>query len=120
TGGNVFFTTHAAFGLAHSTRAMREFTTWYRSTYGRPPENAFAGLGFDAVDLVANAIRRAKSADPQKVRDALRETRDFAGVTGVLSYTARSLVPRKSVSVVEIGRRAELAAEIMPGFVAQP
>jgi branched-chain amino acid transport system substrate-binding protein len=120
TGGNVFFTTHAAFGLAHSTRAMREFTTWYRSTYGRPPENAFAGLGFDAVDLVANAIRRAKSADPQKVRDALRETRDFAGVTGVLSYTSRSLVPRKSVSVVEVGRRAQLAAEIMPGFVAQP
>jgi len=37
TGGGVYFTTHAAFGLAHSTIAMRKFTTWYRSAYGRPP-----------------------------------------------------------------------------------
>ena len=49
TGGGVYFATHAAFGLAHSTIAMRKFTTWYRSAYGRPPENAFAGLGFDAI-----------------------------------------------------------------------
>jgi len=33
---------------------MRKFTTWYRSAYGRPPENAFPGLGFDAINLVAN------------------------------------------------------------------
>jgi len=54
TSGGVYFTTHAAFGLAHSTIAMRKFTTWYRSAYGRPPENAFAGLGFDAINPVAN------------------------------------------------------------------
>ena len=84
TGGGVYFATHAAFGLAHSTIAMRKFTTWYRSAYGRPPENAFAGLGFDAVNLVAKAILRAKSADPRKVRDALLETRGFDGVSGGL------------------------------------
>ncbi len=120
TGGGVYFTTHAAFGLAHSTLAMRKFTTLYRSAYGRPPENAFAGLGFDAVNLVANAIQRARSADPRKVRDALRETRGFAGVTGGLSYADGSPVPRKAVSVVVVDRRPELAAEITPDFVAQP
>jgi len=120
TGGGVYFTTHAAFGLAHSTIAMRKFTTWYRSAYGRPPENAFAGLGFDAVNLVAQAILRAKSADPRKVRDALRETRGFNGVSGGLSYADGSLVPRKAVTVIAVGRRAELAAEITPTFVPAP
>ena len=120
TGGGVYFTTHAALGLAHSTVAMREFASLYQSAYGRPPENAFAGLGFDAVNLVARAIRRAKSADPRKVRDALLKTRGFAGVTGILSYAGGSLVPRKAVTVVEVGRRAELAAEITPVFVPEP
>jgi len=120
TGGGVYFTTHAAFGLAHSTIGMRRFTTWYRSAYGRPPVNAFAGLGFDAVNLVAKAILQAQSTDPEKVRDALLETRGFDGVSGVLSYADRSLVPRKAVSVIVVGRRAELAAEITPDFVPQP
>jgi branched-chain amino acid transport system substrate-binding protein len=120
TGGDVYFTTHAAFGLAHSTAAMRRFTSWYESAYGRPPENAFAGLGFDAVNLVAAAIQRAKSTDPVKVRDALMTTRASAGVTGALSYTGDSLVPDKAVTVIEAGRQAELAAEITPDFVAQP
>ena len=120
TGGGVYFTTHAAFGLAHSTIAMRKFTTWYRSAYGRPPENAFAGLGFDAINLVAKAILRAKSADPRKVRDALLETRGFAGVSGSLSYAGGSLAPRKAVTVVVVRRRAELAAEITPAFVPTP
>jgi len=120
TGGGVYFTTHAAFGLARSTSAMRRFTGWYRSAYGRPPENAFAGLGFDAINLVATAILRAKSADPRKVRDALLETRRFDGVSGGLSYVAGSLVPRKAVTVIKVGRRPELAAEITPDFVATP
>ena len=120
TGGDVYFTTHAAFGLEHSTPAMRRFTALYRSAYGRPPENAFAGLGFDAVNLVARAITRAKSADPEAVRDALEETRGSAGVTGGLSYGGDSLVPRKAVSVIEVDRRPKLAAEITPSFVPQP
>lgn len=120
TGGGVYFTTHAAFGLAHSTIAMRKFTTWYRSAYGRPPENAFPGLGFDAINLVAKAILRAKSADPRKVRDALLETRGFDGVSGGLSYAGGSLAPRQAVTVVAVGRRAELAAEITPAFVPTP
>jgi branched-chain amino acid transport system substrate-binding protein len=120
TGGGVYFTTHAAFGLPHSSAQMRRFTTWYRSAYGRPPENAFAGLGFDAVNLVARAILRAKSADPKKVRDALLETRGFNGVSGGLSYAGGSLVPRKAVTVIEVDRRAEVAAEITPTFVPAP
>ena len=120
TGGSVYFTTHAAFGLARSTSAMRRFTGWYSSAYGRPPENAFAGLGFDAINLVATAILRAKSADPRKVRDALLETRRFDGVSGGLSYVDGSLVPRKAVTVIKVGRRPEFAAEITPDFVATP
>ena len=63
---------------------------------------------------------RAQSADPAKVRDALLQTRGFEGVTGTLSYADGNLVPRKAVTVIAVGRRAELAAEITPAFVPEP
>jgi branched-chain amino acid transport system substrate-binding protein len=72
------------------------------------------------VNLVAEAILKAKSTDPRRVRDALLETRDFNGVCGNLTYAGGSLVPLKAVTVVEVGRRAAVAAEITPDFVAQP
>ena len=72
------------------------------------------------IDTIANRITRAKSADPQAVRKALLETRAFAGVTGALSYAGGSLVPRKEVTVIEVGRRARLAAQITPAFVPTP
>ena len=76
--------------------------------------------GFDAVNLVANAITRAKSANPRLVRNALAETRGFDGVSGGLSYARGSLVPRKAVTVVAVDRRAQVAAEITPAFVPAP
>ncbi len=43
-------------------------------------------LGFDAVLLLADAIGRAGSLEPQSIRDALAATRGFEGVTGTLSF----------------------------------
>ena len=54
------------------------------------------------------------------MRDALLETRGLDGVSGGLSYAGGSLAPRKAVTVVAVGRRAELAAEITPAFVPTP
>lgn len=39
-------------------------------------------LAYDAVYVLADAIRRAGSAEPEKIRDALAQTRDFKGITG--------------------------------------
>ena len=95
TGGKVYYTTHAAVGMSSASRAVRRFDASYQAAYGLPPENAFAALGYDAVDLVAAAIRRADSVRPAAVRDALQATRHFPGVTGTLSYDAKDRVPQQ-------------------------
>ena len=51
-------------------------------TGGQTPD-ALAGLGYDAAQILFDAIRRAGSTDPVAIRDALAQTKDFAGVTGV-------------------------------------
>ncbi len=120
TGGKVYFTTHAGVGLSSASHAVRRFDASFQAAYGRPPQNAFAGLGYDTVDLVASAIRRAGSIEPAAIRDALQATRHFPGVTGTLSYAGDDRVPHKKVTVVCVGRRPVVCAQFTPGYVAAP
>jgi ABC-type branched-subunit amino acid transport system substrate-binding protein len=120
TGGKVYYTTHAGVGMSSASRAVRRFDALYQAAYGRPPQNAFAGLGYDAVGLVASAIRRADSVKPSEVRDALQATRHFPGVTGTLSYAGDDRVPLKKVTLVCVGRRPVVVAQFTPGYVADP
>jgi len=120
TGGKVYYTTHAAVGMSSASRAVRRFDASFQAAYGRPPQNAFAPLGYDTVGLVASAIRRADSTKPSKVRDALQATRHFPGVTGTLSYDGKDRVPRKKVTIVCVGRRPVVVAQFTPGYVPRP
>jgi branched-chain amino acid transport system substrate-binding protein len=120
TGGKVYYTTHAAVGISSASLAVRRFDASFLAAYGRAPQNAFAGLGYDAVGLVASAIERADSVKPSDVRDAIQETRRYRGVTGTLSYEADDAVPHKRVTLVCVGRRPVVAAQFTPGYVAAP
>ncbi len=97
---DVYFSTHTY--RADDRPEVKKFIEDYKAEYGIEPENAFAPLGYDAMMLVADAIKRANSADPAKIRDALAETRGFKGVTGEIGYTRESMVPPKPVSIVSV------------------
>ena len=58
-------------------------------------------LGYDAVMVLADAIRRAGSTDRGKIRDALANTRSFKGVTGTITFDAIGN-PVKSAVIMEI------------------
>ena len=120
SGGKVYYTTHCAVGMNTASNAVRRFDAAFRAAFGRPPQSAFAGLGYDAVGLVASAVRRADSVKPSKVRDAIQATRHYPGVTGTLSFAEEDRVPRKKVTVVCVGRRPVVVAQFTPGFVASP
>jgi len=119
-GGNVYFTTHAAPGLASASAAVRRFSAFYTAAYGQAPQNAFACLGYDAVGLVAAAVAGADSVRPNAIRDALQATRRYIGVSGTLSYAAGERVPHKRVTVVRVDRRATVVAHITPRYVPEP
>ncbi|MGD9064629.1 MAG: ABC transporter substrate-binding protein, partial [Desulfobacterales bacterium] len=78
------------------------FIAAYEKEYGRPPENAFAALGYDAVGLIADAINRAGSTDGKALRDALAGTKGFKAVTGEITYSRPSGVPMKGVSIISV------------------
>jgi branched-chain amino acid transport system substrate-binding protein len=60
------------------------FVKAYRDTYHEDPD-AMVALGYDALKLLADAMKRAGTSDPAKVNAAIAATKDFPGVTGKIT-----------------------------------
>ena len=117
---DVYFSTHA-YMAADSTKEIQGFIKAYNAANKTDPENAFAALGYDAVALIADAIKRANSDDPAKVKDALAATKGLVGITGTISFRPGVRVPDKTATI--IGAKDEklfLAAQVTPSFVPAP
>jgi branched-chain amino acid transport system substrate-binding protein len=64
----------------------RAFLQTFEAEHGRPPRDIEA-VGYDAVNIAAAGIRKAKSSDPEKIAEALHET-SVRGVKQPFRWTA--------------------------------
>ena len=97
---DVYFSTHTY--REDNRPEVLAFVKAYEKEYKRPPENAFAALGYDAVGLIADAIKRAKSTDGKALGAALAATKGFKAVTGEITYSRPTGVPMKGVSIISV------------------
>ena len=63
---------------------IQTFVREYKLRYGNLNPDAHAALAYDAMRLLADGIRKA-GTESQLLRDALAQTRNFPGVTGVIN-----------------------------------
>lgn len=63
---------------------VQGFIEKFKKKYGETPD-AMAVLGYDAANLLYDAIGRAGSVDSAKIRDALADTKKFSGVSGEIT-----------------------------------
>lgn len=93
-----------------------EVVAWvkkYREKHGQVPD-ALGTLAYDGTNLLLEAIRKAGSDDPGKIRDALASIRDFHGVTGK-STLDRNGDSVKSAAIVKIeGGRQKFVKMVNP------
>lgn len=78
-----YFSSH--FSPDDPDKTVQEFVDLYEGDYGIKP-GPTAALAYDAINLVVEAIKRSKSTEPAKIRDALANIRDFKGVTGTFKF----------------------------------
>jgi len=110
---NIYFSTH--FYRGDTRPKAISFTESYRKKYGKDPENAFSALGYDAVDLIADSIRRAGTTEAKALTQALGNTRAFESVTGRISYVRPGGAPLKSIAIVGLKKgKYEVLATINP------
>jgi len=77
-----YFSNH--YSVDDPSPAVQKFVADYKSRFGATPD-ALAALGYDAAEILSDAIKRANSTDGPKVRTALAQTKDYAGVTGTIT-----------------------------------
>jgi branched-chain amino acid transport system substrate-binding protein len=58
-------------------------------------------LSYDAVMLLADAVKRANSIKPQHIRAALAETQGFKGVTGDITFDGNRNPINKSAVILK-------------------
>jgi branched-chain amino acid transport system substrate-binding protein len=76
---NTFFTNH--YSVDDPNPLSKAFVDAYTKEYGQKPD-APAVLGYDAMNIMMDAIESAKSTDANKIREALAATKDYKAVTG--------------------------------------
>ncbi len=84
-------------------------SSWFVETFGKAYGRitSFAvPLAYDALTLLADAIKRANCLDPQKIRDALAATRGFKGVTGEFTFDEKRNPMNKSAVILKYEKGA--------------
>ena len=95
---NVFYSSH--YSPLDDTAEVNKFKVSFEAKYGHEPD-AFNALGYDMAYFLKDGFERAGEANSEKLRDALAETKNFKGVTGVLSVDEKHN-PVKSVTIIEV------------------
>lgn len=91
-----FFSTH--FSPDQDSPRAKEFVKQYETKFGARPD-AMAALGYDSALLLADAIKRAGSAEPAKVQAQLVATKAFDGVTGRMTLNAERNAEKSAVII---------------------
>ena len=64
--------------------AIQKFVADYKARNGNVPD-ALAALGYDAMQVLADSIKRAGTTEGPQLKDAIAATKNFVGVTGTIS-----------------------------------
>jgi branched-chain amino acid transport system substrate-binding protein len=105
----------------------QDFLTKYQAKVGTAPVSAFHAHAYDAANILFNAIEKVavKAGDgtlyiPKKaLRDAIFATKDFQGITGVLSCSATGdcgapLIAMYQITAREVGGQWPPEAPVWP------
>ncbi len=105
----LYFSTHYA--AAKATGATKIFIDRYTDTYGYVPDDV-AALTWDALRLTEQAIKNTGKItgkiekDRTSVRNALAQIKNFAGITGNMTFTEEG-DPIKCAVIVKINDKGE-------------
>ena len=94
-----FYANHYFYG--DPAPKVRNFVQKYKDRYGAIPD-ALAALGYDAMGVLADAMKRAGKIEGAAVRDAIAATKNYQGVTGNITLGPDRNPVGKKIVIEEI------------------
>lgn len=94
-----------------SSPGIRDFVEKYKARFSSEPDT-WAAQSYDGMKLLADAMKRGGTTR-QGIRDALATTRDFAGITGSISFSDTGDAQFRETSIVRVrkGRYVPFASK---------
>ena len=97
---NVAFTAH---GFPEPGSKLEEVIKGIEQEQGKPPDApAYAGLGYDSIQLIAAAVEKAGSTDPAEIDAALADLPTVEGSTGSITLEGTDGIPTKEITIVKV------------------
>lgn len=93
---------YAGFSPEQPTPNTEKFINAFKAKYNNELPDLFAAQGYDALMLVAKAIKDAKSAEPEKFKDTLAATKNYDGVSGTITFQASREPIKSPVYLLEV------------------
>ena len=106
------------YSVEDPSETIQKFARDYRQRFGNLTPDAHAALAYDALRFLAEAIRESGTIEEQKLRDALAETKNFAGVTGIISMDRNRNAVKPAVILKLEDRRYIYQETIQPSAAA--
>jgi len=107
-----YYSNHYFYGDPAPT--VHEFVQKYKDRFGATPDG-MAALAYDAARVLADSLKRAKSTKGADLRDAIGSTKNFLGVTGMITIGPdRNAVGKKLVIEEVKGGQLTLKATVDP------
>jgi len=107
-----YFTNH--YDASDPDPRVQAFVSKYKSSHNGETPDAMAVLGYDAANILFDAIDRSKSTEGPAIRDALAQTKDFPGVTGNITIDKNRNAVKPGVVLQIKGGKFMLVKRVEP------
>jgi branched-chain amino acid transport system substrate-binding protein len=106
---------YAGFAVDESaTGKTAAFIEAYKAANGGALPDMFPAQGYDAVMLLADAMKAANSSDPKVFKDKLAQTKDWEGVTGTITFDENREPIKSPVYLQEVKGQAFVVKAVIP------
>ncbi len=95
-----FFSCH--FSSDDKSPVVQGFVEKFKAKYNGETPDDMAALGYDSAMILADAMKRAGTTEPEKLRAAIAETKDHQGITGKITLDAQRNANKPAV-ILTIG-----------------
>ncbi len=106
-----YFSNH--YSVEDKSPVVQDFIAKYKSKYNQVPDG-LAAMGYDAMKVLENAMKTAKSLEGKDLRDAIAATKNYQAVTGVITLDEKRNAKKAAVVLKVDGSNFKYSTTIQP------
>jgi branched-chain amino acid transport system substrate-binding protein len=109
---NTYYSTY--FSAENDAPEVRAFVQKFKARWNNEVPEGVSALGYDAVYLIAAAIRKAGTTDSAPLRAAIAATKNFPGVTGYTTIDEKRNSAKAAVMLAVKNGRSQFFEAVAP------